>query len=177
MRTLFVLPLIAVCLVSAGCGRTKKEPDPAPVAQVAPKKDVPKVDPAKKDAPQEQFKKPPIRGGSVVRRIDEVDVMAMMKSLDLATKNFQAIANRYPNTREELEPLYDKNAKINEALKEGDVVYIWKARRAEEPEKAILAYEGQPDTSGRRVVLLANGDIKTINAEEFAAMAKMPTSK
>ena len=146
--------------------------------KVAPKKEAPKKDESKKDAPPEQFKKPPIRGGSIVRAVDRADVSNMLNQLKLATQAYKAEKNdRYPISREDFETYYEKNAKINEAFKEGDIVFIWKAKKAEDPEKTILAYEGQPDTGGRRVVLLANGDIQTINAEEFAAMAKMPTAK
>jgi hypothetical protein len=175
MRTLLSMLAMAMVLGSLGCGRgAKKDPEPAPVAKAEPKKEPPKVAPAPKEDPPAPTKAP-IRGGSLVRRVDEADVKNMLRNLHLATTNFETTRNRYPNSREELEDSYEKNPAINQALKEGDLVYLWKARKSEEP--AILAYEGQADTLGRRVVLLTNGDLLTVNEEEFRKMPKVQTAK
>src|SRR5262245_14798491 len=100
MRTVLTA-LSLVIVVFAGCRPSApKNPEPAPVAQGEPKKDPPKADEKKQETPPEVFKKPPIRGGSIVRRVNEADVMYMMKNLDLATKSFQVERNRYPNSRE-----------------------------------------------------------------------------
>jgi hypothetical protein len=173
MRTVLAALSLTIVVTTAGCRPSApKNPEPAPVTQGEPKKDPPKADAPKQDSPPEAFKKPPIRGGSIVRRVNEADVMQMMNQLKVAVTSFQLDRNRYPSTREEFEAYYEKNAKINEALKDGDLVFVWKARKTDDPSKAILAYEGQPDTLGRRVILLANGDIKTIDSEEFKALEK-----
>ena len=65
----------------------------------------------------------------------------------------------------------------SDKFKEGDIVYLWKATRAEEPDRSILAYEGQADTLGNRVVLLQNGETKMISAGEFNGLPKVPTRK
>jgi hypothetical protein len=121
--------------------------------------------------------KTPIRGGSVVRRADVIQTKQMLKQLFIAARNFEAERNRMPNSREELEPYYEKSTAINEAFKEGDIVFIWKATKTDEPDKTVMAYEGQPDTNGIRVVLLANGDTTTMHDTEFKTMKKMPTRK
>jgi len=178
MRIVLLALSFAIAFTAAGCRPTApKNPEAPPVAQGEPKQGEPKKDTAKADAPQQEpppetFKKPQIRGGSVVRRVNEADVMQMMNQLKVAVTSFQLERNRYPNTRDEFEGYYEKNAKINEALKDGDLVFVWKARKAEDPSKALLAYEGQPDTLGRRVILLANGDIKTVESDEFKGLEK-----
>jgi hypothetical protein len=173
MRTMLAALSFALVL-AAGCRPAAPTPEPAPVAKGEPKKDPPKVEPGKKDdTPAVTPSKPPERGGSVNRAASRVQIQSMLQNLYKATKNFMVLQNRYPNSKEELEEYYEKNAAINEALKSGDIVYLWKAKKTEEP--AILAYEGQPDTLGIRVVLLTNGDTQTVNAEDFKTMPKVQT--
>ncbi|MCS6864452.1 MAG: hypothetical protein RMJ56_11480 [Gemmataceae bacterium] len=64
------------------------------------------------------------------------------------------------------------------AIKSGDVVVIWGAKAAPEGEVAagragqnIIAYEKQTPTEGG-LVLLENGTIKRMTAEEFKAAPK-----
>ncbi len=184
MRSSLALLLIAAFLVPAGCNREKKA-DPAPVVQVAPKKDAPKADGPKADGPKadapkpepEKFKKLGLISG-VRRAANRTEVSNMLAQLKLATQSYKTERNdRYPASREELETYYEKSTAINEALKEGDIVYIWKAKKTEDPEKTILAYEGQPDGSGSRIVLMANGDIQVVSPEEFKTLAKMQSTK
>ena len=170
--TILILGVILLALPFGpiGCGKRKEKA----VAQVEPKKEEPKSEP-KKDGPvqpQQEFKKPPIRGGSVVRRVDEADVKNMLRQLHIATAAFQATSNRFPKTREELEDHYGKDAKINAALKDGDLVYVFNLRKTEDPTTTVLAYEGQADTLGRRVVLMANGELPMVNEDEFKKMVK-----
>lgn len=199
MRAWFGLLLGVIVVLSLGpigCGK-KERKEPArtePVASVkmpeplSQQKEPAAPKPAvKKDEPKQETKKDPdtpptptktpIRGGSVVRRVDTVRVKSMLQQLNLAARNFEAERNRFPNSREELESYYEKNVEINEALKEGDVVFVWKAQKVEEPGKYILAYEGQPDTNGIRVVMMANGDFDQVAEPLFKEMKKVPTRK
>ena len=169
--TILILGVILLALPFGpiGCGKRKEKV----VAQAEPKKEEPKTEAKKEEPPQkqQQFTKPPIRGGSVVRRVDEVDVKNMLKQLHTATGIFQATSNRFPKTREELEDNYGKDAKITAALKDGDLVYVFNVGKNADP-TAVLAYEGQADTLGRRVVLLVNGDTPVVNEDEFKKMVK-----
>jgi hypothetical protein len=187
---------LVVPLGSTGCKKEREKPAarsepvaqsklPPPLAQQAeppPPKEERRKDEAKQDGPKDINTPPtptktPIRGGSVVRRADVIQTKNILKQLFIAARNFEAERNRFPNSREELEPYYEKSTFINEAFKEGDLVFIWKATKTEEPDKTVMAYEGQPDTNGIRVVLLANGDTPTMHDTEFKTMKKMPTHK
>jgi hypothetical protein len=184
-RTLaFALMLLAALLCGpTGCGKKERERAAAEAKakadadrEAAAKHQV--VIPPPKEQPGDIAKapsKPPIRGGSVQRAVNRSEVENMLKNLNLATVSFVLEHKRYPGSREELEGYYEKNVSINEALKEGDIVYVWKGRKHQPSEKFVLAYEGQPDTLGRRVVLMTDGEIMTVSDGPFQEMAKLPT--
>ncbi len=178
MRWGFVL-MCGLVLTNVGCGkRAAPAPKsvPSPVAksgktiEPGPPKSVPVE--AKKD----EFKKPPSVG--IGRRYEGLEVQNMLKQLFIATRNFEAERNKFPASREELEPYYEKNGKINEALNDGYVVYLWKAKKqVDNPDQTILAWEGQADTQGNRYVLMVNGDTPLMGKADFEKAPKAPVKK
>lgn len=198
-----VCGLLVVALgASAGCSRGKTKAKTEPVAQADPKADAkaaPKADPkpappvAKKaDAPKGAEAKgepakdepkavpaPPKRpqSGTIVRRFEAGKMQQMLREIHTAALNFETERNRYPANVQELAPYYQNNATINQAFKDGDIEFVWRAVRPEEPGKTVLAYETQPGRMNDRVVLFADGMAQVIAEETFLSLPKAPTRK
>jgi hypothetical protein len=118
-------------------------------------------------------KRPPVTGVGRVR--EGVQIRAMLHSLGVAYKNFEALENRGPKNQKELSPYYENNTETNEALTKGWITFIWGTPRRsliENASSTIMAYETDPDVHGIRLVLFGDGSVDGMTEAEFAKAPK-----
>jgi hypothetical protein len=137
---------LAACLVLvllAGCTRKHKEEDARP-----------------ERSPQEGVR-------HMVPAVNRLVVQQQLVALRQGYTGYTLEYNRPPKRLEDLEPYCDP--KLWNALKGGDVVVVLGLDLSHQPGNAVLAYENKPDAQGRRSVLLCDGSVQQMTAQEFDA--------
>lgn len=161
----------SVFLVPAGCGAKKDAP--APAVKIEAKNDAPPKDAPKVVVPKDEPKKSnPGLSTLVARRFEVAETQNLLRQIGVAYLGYMIENNRGPDSREQLAPSYENNGKINQLLKEGDVVVFWKAHRPAEPAATVLAHEAAADASGQRLVLTFDGAVALVPESDFQKMPK-----
>jgi hypothetical protein len=127
-----------------------------PAAEVKPPVEAPKPAPAAGDA------------------ADRTKKTNDLKQIGLAYHNCVGANNKPPARVEDLEPFYEKDAKITAALKDGTYVFFYNVKPTDMTQgtsNTILGYEKDAPTKGG-VVLFGDASVKVLTAEEFAKTAK-----
>jgi hypothetical protein len=121
----------------------------------------------------------PQRPAGVRRMLPKVDRTAAMQELQqigIAYQNCVLTNGHAPRNVQELEPFYEKNAKLSERLQSGLYKIHWGTDPNTLPQGAsntVLGYVFDvPDLGG--VVLLANGSVTQMTADEFSKAPKPP---
>jgi hypothetical protein len=97
-----------------------------------------------------------------------------LRQIGLAYHNCLETNKKPPAKVEDLEPFYEKNAKITAALKDGTYVFYYNVKLTDMTNgtsNTILGYEKDAPTKGG-VVLFGDGSVKPLTADEFAKTAK-----
>jgi len=162
-----------------GCGKKRRgEPTdteatstpsvstPAPVSTPVPK---PAAAPAKEKDPNAGL-------GGLARVWTEQDTKNRLKQIVLAYHNYIDSSNgKAPAKASDLAPFYDKEPNITEALDKGWIVFLYNVRLQQMTQgtsNTILAYEAEPDRSGRRWIVKADGSVDKVSQQEFDKMPK-----
>lgn len=118
---------------------------------------------------------PPIKQATA-RPGDEA-VRKAMHNIGIAHQLFTDERSRTPASAEELEKFLDAGTKAKQMLKDGIIVVMWKSTKADDPAKAVLAYEAAADKNGRRLVLTADYTLDVLPDAEFEKLPKVPQKK
>jgi hypothetical protein len=97
-----------------------------------------------------------------------------LKQIGLAYHNCLSNTNKPPAKLEDLAPYYENDAKITDALKKGQFVFIYNSSIKNMPAgtaKTILAYEKDVPSSGG-LVLMADASVRSMTADEFKKVPK-----
>jgi hypothetical protein len=97
-----------------------------------------------------------------------------LKQIGLAYHSYFSTTGKAPAKVEDLEPYYEKNAKITAALKDGTYVFYYNVKLTDMvngTSNTILGYEKDAPAKGG-VVLFGDGSVKSLTADEFAKTAK-----
>jgi hypothetical protein len=124
--------------------------------------DVAAVDPARPVKP---------KVGGIPRFKDKLEAEQTLRSVVLAYRNFHEQKGQPPTKLEELEPYYERSARVTEAIKAGTLKVVWNQRIVDSGE-ILIAFEADADASNRRVVATANGGVRTATEFEFQEMLK-----
>ena len=99
-----------------------------------------------------------------------------LKQIGLAYHNCISTTNKPPAKVEDLEPYYERDARITAALKDGTYVFFWNVKLTDMvngTSNTILGYEKDAPTKGG-AVLFGDATTKALTAAEFAKTAKPP---
>jgi prepilin-type processing-associated H-X9-DG protein len=147
---------VLVPLLAAGCKKSSMTEDTKPVA----------VQPGGAGAPA--------RGG-VARTIDRARIENALKQIGLAYHTQATVGGRGPATQKELMEGVEQNAKIKALLDGGHLEVIYGVNITNLPggsSNTVLAYEKEPDESGSRYVLFADGSVRLMDKAAFDAAPK-----
>jgi hypothetical protein len=103
--------------------------------------------------------------------VDRTIASEQLRTLGLAFMNC-ADAQGAPKRIEDLQPYYENNRKITDAINNGTYVVFFGVNPTRMPGNTILAYQKEPDSKGQRVVLLCNASVEVMDADTFAAAPK-----
>jgi hypothetical protein len=160
--------VVLIILLSGGKNeQAKAKPAPKAEAQPAP-------EPAAQQPPPKE-RNPNAGLAGIARTWTEQEMKYMLTNLGIAYKNCSAFTGKGPADQKELSSYYENNAKINEALAKGWIVFQWKAGPQQMPQGAsntVLAYESDPDRHGSRWVLRGDGSVTREFEEDFQKMPK-----
>jgi hypothetical protein len=159
-----------------------KKPDLPPPPPAPPRDDRPKPPQDDKPAPQDKKDtKPtppappaPPGGGATSAGLPRQTKMNDLKELGVAFHSHVSTNNRGPAKLEDLAPFYNNDAKMTERLKEGIYVFYWNVNPTsltQGTSNTVLAYEADAPSKGG-AVLMADGSVKRMTAEEFQAAPK-----
>jgi hypothetical protein len=156
-----VLCLVLVVGLTPGCKR--KTASTSTTEETGPKKSIP-------------FTKtyPPKKGG-VARTIDLAKVKNDLRQIVLSYLNYMDSTGRPPAKADDLAPYLDNNQRLIKLIKDGDIVVGWRStfgQMTEGTSNTILVYEKESDGQGMRVVAMADGEVKTLNEDDFAKAVK-----
>jgi hypothetical protein len=181
----------ALCVVKGpGAGKAKDDlTDWAPVVP-PPKVEVKEVKKVEKEPVKKEEKEPvkkekePVKKGDKQKSDKESSKVESQPSAALRTKLLKQIglayhdclsnSNKPPAKIEDLAPYYENDAKITDALKKGQFVFIYNSSIKNMPAgtaKTILAYEKEVPTSGG-LVLMADASVRSMTADEFKKAPK-----
>jgi len=143
--------------------------------EVKPEKSELKAQPPKegaiKPAPPTDGSKPanPLQAAA-----DRVRTQNDLKQIGLAYHNLLAATNKAPTRVEDLAPFYENDARLTGALREGRLVFLYGAHikdMVQGTSNTVLGYTKETPTDGGSV-LMADGSVRTMTAQEFQAAAK-----
>jgi hypothetical protein len=143
-----------------GCNKKEPAPNPPPPPVNVNPFPVPNVNP------------PPVKQpvGGIARRLEGLEVQNIMRQLGIAYRNYEALNSKAPRSFQDLMTALERNAQIEEALKEKWIVFIYGVRPQDMTQgtsNTILAFEAQADRAGRRFVLMGDGQVTTVDESEF----------
>jgi hypothetical protein len=157
---------VVAALVLPGC----RKPPPASSGPAAAPPAV-----AQADAPQPVPAPAPHLGGAgqgkaqtrVREVMDRVQAENQLHQIGLLLKNYESQNNHYPTRLEDfLEDIKRDARREHESLKTGYFVMTLNPRPTP---GTVVVYEKDPDTSGMRLVVLADGSVQRLNEAQFKA--------
>jgi hypothetical protein len=130
---------------------------------------------SKKDDEPKGFPAPEGGQGGIIRTRNLQLVQNDFKQLGLAYHNFYDARKRGPANVDELAPFFDNDARLKQALQQGQYVFHWNMGLNQMPQgtsNTILAYERDPDAAGNRVVVMGDATPKIMGKADFEAALK-----
>jgi hypothetical protein len=140
------LPICLVLVLFPGCIRKHREEETRPAL-----------------SPQEGVR-------NMVPAVDRTVVQNQLANLRIAYMTYSLENNRPPKRVEDLKGYCDP--KVMAAIKQGEIVVTPGVDLSRQQGKPVLAYQNKPDAQGRRSVLLCDGTVQLMTAEEFEAAPK-----
>jgi hypothetical protein len=113
---------------------------------------------------------------------DDPKVSNDLKRLGIAYHNYYDVMQKAPTGPKDLEPYYERDARLTQALDSGQYVFLWNASMRDliqgaGPGSTVLAYEKDVPVKGGQV-LMGDATIRRMTAQEFAQASKAaPPSK
>jgi hypothetical protein len=109
-----------------------------------------------------------------VGSVDEPAASRTLRELGELLRTFPP--GSHPNQLQDIAPLENRFPQVYEAVKSGDIVVVWGGSMKGEGESLkgggdVIAYEKDTPTSGG-YVLLTSGEVKKLDAAEFASAPK-----
>jgi hypothetical protein len=156
MRTTLPAVLLLAALAAAGCRK--------------PKNTAPAGNTGKPLAAT--HRPPPRRPGGIVSRNE---VMQIFRQVGLAFQNYCGQNNKPVQSIDDLAPFFENDRKILAAFKDGSLTLCKGAHvqtMLNGTSNTIIAYETEPGTDDKRVVLLGDGTPKSMDEDEFKKTPK-----
>ncbi|HKB41091.1 MAG TPA: hypothetical protein VKD72_31980, partial [Gemmataceae bacterium] len=97
-----------------------------------------------------------------------------LRQIGLAYHNCCDATQRAPTKVDDLAPFYEKDARITQALTNGDYIFLWGVKPTvmiQGTSNTVLAYERSVPISGG-LVLMGDGSVKKMTQQEFVKAPK-----
>jgi hypothetical protein len=149
-------------------------PEVPPAEEIAPAPPIKTAEPAARPPARTETQPQPNPGALLQNARNNALKSNQLKQIGLAYHTYADAHRKPPSKIEDLAPLYENDAKITAAVKDGSFVVFWNAefqKMTQGTSNTILAYEKDAKEKGG-LVLMADGSVKTMSAKEFSAAAK-----
>ena len=117
----------------------------------------------------------PEKKGNIVRQRDLIQFRNHFKQLGLAYASFNAEHGKAPQKKEDLAPYLQGANKLLDMLDKGDIVFYYGVspqQMQKGSSNTVLAHENYEDTNSRRLVLMGDGSVREMTANDFAKAPK-----
>lgn len=127
--------------------------------------------PIKKESPPVTKEEPKV---PVQNAVQKQLLINRLKQIGLAYHSCYDANKKPPSKVEELEPFYEKDAKITDAIRKGEIKIYWNVFFLKLPQgtsNTVLGHEKEVATRGG-MVLMADGSVRSMTAAEFKKAPK-----
>jgi hypothetical protein len=119
----------------------------------------------------------PTGKGLLARSIERAKYSGYFNQIRLAYLACDDRDGHGPMDLEQLKPELEGNRAICDTIQSGQIVVIWGVKLQSTPGNAVLAYENDADSNGKRFVLFAGGNVQELPDAEFKAAPKAQGKK